>query len=153
MIKKKIIIIISLIFFLNNCGFTPIYLNNTDVNFSIEQIDYLGDRELNNFLKINLNNYKNTESDNKIFIEVNSNFEKNILSKDGAGKVTNYQLLANVIFLIKPINKEIIITEKIIMDIKDDKFEEDRYERQMKQNFASSISNKLRSELTIMNDL
>ena len=153
MIKKKIIIIISLIFFLNNCGFTPIYLNNTDVNFSIEQIDYLGDRELNNFLKINLNNYKNTESDNKIFIEVNSNFEKNILSKDGAGKVTNYQLLANVIFLIKPINKEIIITEKIIMDVKDDKFEQDRYEKQMKQNFASSISNKLRSELTIMNDL
>jgi len=152
MIKKKIIFI-SLIFFLNNCGFTPIYLNNTEVNFSIEQIDYLGDRELNNFLKINLNKYKNIESDNKIFIEVNSSYEKNILSKDGAGKVTNYQLLANVIFLIKPINKEIIITEKIIMDSKTDKFEEDRYERTMKQNFASSISNKLRSELIIINDL
>ena len=152
MIKKKIIFI-SLIFFLNNCGFTPIYLNNTNVNFSIEQIDYLGDRELNNFLKINLNKYKNIESDNKIFIEVNSNYEKIILSKDKAGKVTNYQLLANVIFLIKPINKEIIITEKIIMDSKTDKFEEDRYERTMKQNFASSISNKLRSELTIINDL
>ena len=152
MIKKKIIFI-SLIFFLNNCGFTPIYLNNTEVNFSIEQIDYLGDRELNNFLKINLNKYKNIESDNKIFIEVNSSYEKIILSKDGAGKVTNYQLLANVIFLIKPINKEIIITEKIIMDSKTDKFEEDRYERTMKQNFASSISNKLRSELTIINDL
>ena len=153
MIKKKIIIIISLIFFLNNCGFTPIYLNNTDVNFSIEQIDYLGDRELNNFLKINLNNYKNTESDNKIFIEVNSNFEKNILSKDGAGKVTNYQLLANVIFLIKPINKEIIITENTIMVSKTDKFEEARYEREMKLNFASSISDKLKSELIIINDL
>jgi hypothetical protein len=152
MIKKKIIFI-SLIFFLNNCGFTPIYLNNTDVNFSIEQIDYLGDRELNNFLKINLNKYKNIESDNKIFIEVNSNYEKIILSKDGTGKVTNYQLLANVIFLIKPINKEIIITEKIIMDSKTDKFEEDRYERTVKQNFASSVSNKLRSELTIINDL
>jgi hypothetical protein len=152
MIKKKIIFI-SLIFFLNNCGFTPIYLNNTVVNFSIEQVDYLGDRELNNFLKINLNKYKNIESDNKIFIEVNSNYEKIILSKDEAGKVTNYQLLANVIFLIKPINKEIIITEKIIMDSKTDKFEEDRYERTMKQNFASSVSNKLRSELTIINDL
>jgi hypothetical protein len=152
MIKKKIIFI-SLIFFLNNCGFTPIYLNNTNVNFSIEQIDYLGDRELNNFLKINLNKYKNIESDNKIFIEVNSNYEKIILSKDGTGKVTNYQLLANVIFLIKPINKEIIITEKIIMDSKTDKFEEDRYERTVKQNFASSVSNKLRSELTIINDL
>jgi outer membrane lipopolysaccharide assembly protein LptE/RlpB len=151
--NKKNIILILLIFILNSCGFTPIYLNNTDLNFSIEKINYLGDREFNNFLKTNLNNYKNIESDNKIFIEVNSNYEKNILSKDGAGKVTNYQLLANVIFLIKPINKEIIITEKIIMDSKTDKFEEDRYERTMKQNFASSISNKLRSELTIINDL
>ena len=151
MIKKKIIILF-LITFLANCGFTPVYVKNNNTNFSIEQINFTGDRELNNFLKINLNKYKNIESDNKIFIEVNSSYEKNILSKDGAGKVTNYQLLANVIFLIKPINKEIIITEKIIMDSKTDKFEEDRYERTMKQNFASSISNKLRSELTIIND-
>ena len=68
MFKKKIIIF-SLIFFLSSCGFTPIYLNNNDVNFSIEQINYQGDRELNNFLKINLNKYKNLNTDNKIFIE------------------------------------------------------------------------------------
>ena len=152
MIKKKIIFIL-LIFFLNSCGFTPIYLNNTNVNFSIEQIDYLGDRELNNFLKTNLNNYKNIESNNKIFIEVNSSYNKIILSKDVAGEATNYQLIAEIKFLIKPINKEIIIAEKKIMDSKADKFEEKRYERTMKQNFASSISKKLRSELIIINDL
>ena len=39
------------------------------------------------------------------------------------------------------------------MDSKDDKFEEARFERTMKQNFASSISNKLKSELIIINDL
>jgi len=152
MIKKKIIII-SLIFFLTNCGFTPIYLNNTNANFSIEQVDYLGDKELNNFLKTNLNNYKNIESDNKIFIEINSNYKKIILSKDEAGVATSYQLVAEIIFLIKPIDREIKITEKKIMDVKTDKFEEDRYERTMKQNFASSIFNKLRSELIIINDI
>ena len=35
------------------------------------------------------------------------------------------------------------------MDSMDDKFEEDRYERTIKQSFASSISNKLISELII----
>ena len=143
---KKSIILVSLIFFLTSCGFTPIYLNNSDTNFSIEQVDYLGDRELNNFLKTNLNNYKNTKSKNKIFIETNSTYRKIILSKDAAGKVTTYQLEAEIIFLIKPLNKEIKIIEKEIMDSKDDKFEEARYERSMKQNFAYSISNKLRSE-------
>tara|TARA_B110000008_G_C16689503_1_gene452114 strand:+ start:173 stop:622 length:450 start_codon:yes stop_codon:yes gene_type:complete len=148
MIRKNIILI-SLIVFLTNCGFTPIYLQNTDVNFSIEQVNYTGDRELNNFLRTNLNQYKNEKIDNKIYIEANSVYKKIILSKDGAGEVTNYQLEVEVIFLIKPLNKEVKITEKMIMDSKDDKFEEARYERTIKQNFASSISNKLSSELTI----
>jgi len=146
---KKNIIIISIIFFLANCGFVPVYLNNPDVNFSIEKVNYLGDREFNNFLKTNLDKYKNNKSDNKIFIEARSDYRKIVLSKDGAGKVTNYQLEAEVIFLIRPNNKEIKITEKKIMDSLTDKFEEARYERSMKQNFAISISKKLASEIII----
>jgi outer membrane lipopolysaccharide assembly protein LptE/RlpB len=148
MIKKKILYI-SLIFILTNCGFTPIYLKNTNVNFSIEQVTYEGDRDLNNFLKTNLNQYKNQNVDNKITIEVDSIYRKIILSKDGKGEVANYQLEAEVLFLIKPSNKRIKITEKKIMDNMDDKFEEARYERTIKQNFASSISNKLSLELII----
>ena len=148
MIKKNIIIL-SLIFFITSCGFTPMYIKNKNVNFSIEQVSFTGDRELNNFLKTNLNQYKNEEVDNKIFIEAVSIYKKIILSKDSTGEVTNYQLEAEVIFLIKPKKKEIKITEKKIMDSIDDKFEEARNERSVKQSFASSISNKLSSELII----
>ena len=146
---KKNILYISLIFFFTSCGFSPIYLKNTDVNFSIKQVNYTGDRELNNFLRTNLSQYKNSNVDNKIYVEANSIYRKIILSKDGAGEVTNYQLEAEVIFLIKPSNKQIKITEKKIMDSMSDKFEEDRFERTTKQNFASSISNKLSLELII----
>ena len=146
---KKSIIVLSLIFFLSNCGFTPIYQKNTNVNFSIEQVSYSGDRELNNFLKTNLGKYKNKKTDNKINIEATSVYKKIILSKDATGEVTNYQLEAEVKFLIKPKNKEIIITEKHIMNSMSDKFEEARYEITIKQNFASSITNKLLSELII----
>ena len=146
MIKKKLTII-CLVFFLTSCGFTPVYIKNTDVNFSIKQINYTGDRELNNFLKTNLNQYKTEKVDNKIYIEANSVYKKIVLSKDGTGEVTNYQLEAEVIFLIKPLNKKIKMTEKKIMDSMSDKLEEDRYERTIKQNFASSISNKLSLEL------
>jgi len=146
---KKNILYISLIFFFTSCGFSPIYLKNTDVNFSIEQVTYTGDRDLNNFLRTNLSQYKNSNVDNKIYVEANSIYRKIILSKDGVGEVTNYQLEAEVIFLIKPSNKKIKITEKKIMDSMSDKFEEDRFERTTKQNFASSISNKLSLELII----
>jgi hypothetical protein len=148
MIRKNIIFL-SLIFFLTNCGFTPVYLKNSNINFSVEQVNYTGDRELNNFLKTNLNKFKNEKHDNKIYIEANSIYKKIVLSKDGAGEVTNYQLEAEVIFLIKPLNKKIIIKEKKNMNSMDDKFEEARKERLIKQSFASSISSKLTSEIII----
>src|SRR6056300_587878 len=123
MIKKNIIIV-CLILFLNSCGFTPIYLKKNDIKFSIEQVNYSGDRDLNNFLKINLEQYKNEKIKNKISIDVKSTYEKMILSKDRTGEVTNYQLEAEVIFIIKSNNKEIQIIEKKIIDAMNDKFEE-----------------------------
>ena len=144
---KKNIIILFLIMLLSNCGFTPIYIKNNNTNFSIEKIDFTGDRELNNFLKSNLNQYKNKKVDNKIYIEAVSIYEKNILSKNSSGEVTKYQLDAEIVFKIKPSNKEIKITEKKVMNSMSDKFEEARYERLIKQSFASSISNKLSSKL------
>src|SRR6056300_719883 len=144
---KKNIIILFLIVLLSNCGFTPIYIKNNITNFSIEKIDFTGDRELNNFLKSNLNQYKNKKVDNKIYIEAVSIYEKNILSKNSSGESTKYQLEAEIVFKIKPSNKEIKITEKKIMNSMSDKFEEARYERLIKQSFASSISNKLSSKV------
>ena len=144
---KKNITILFLVLFLTNCGFTPIHLKNNDVNFSIEQINYNGDRDLNNFLKVNLDRYKNEKINNKVFINAETKYEKNVLSKDSTGKVTSFQLKVEAIFLIKSTNKRIKITEKKNMDSMDDKYEEARYEKSIKQSFAYSISNKLISEL------
>ena len=146
---KKHIIFISLILFLTHCGFSPIYVNNTNINFSIENVSYKGDRDLNNFLKTNLNQYKNDKSDRKILIEATSEYEKIILTKNTASVVTNYKLIAKVKFLIKSTNKKINITEEKIISSMDDKFEEARKERAIKENFARSISDKLISELVI----
>jgi hypothetical protein len=146
---KKHIIFISLILFLTHCGFSPIYVKNTNTNFSIENVSYKGDRDLNNFLRTNLNQYKNEKSERKILIEATSEYEKTILTKNTVSEVTNYKLIANVTFLIKSTNKKIIITEEKIISSMDDKFEEARKERATKQNFARSISNKLISELVI----
>lgn len=146
---RKNIILISLIFFLTSCGFSPIYVKNNNAFFSIENIDYSGDKELNSFLKMNLNQYKNKNSDKKFFIKAISEYEKMILTKDESGKITNYKLIAKVTFLIEETNQKISFEEEKIIKIIDDKFEEARKERLEKQNFASSISNKLTSELAI----
>ena len=148
MIKIKIIFI-SLIFLLANCGFSPIYVKNTNNNFSIENVIYNGDRELNNFLKTNLNQYKNEATNKKVYIEAISKYEKIILTKNTTGKITNYKLIAEVTFLIKSTDRKINIIEERIINTMDDKFEEARKEKAIKQSFASSISKKLVSELVI----
>ena len=146
---KKNIITLFLILFLTNCGFTPIYLEKNNINLSIEQIEYKGDKDLNNFLKINLDKYKSEKNNNKIFLNVETKYEKNILTKDSSGKISTYQLEAEAIFIIKSTNRIIKIKEKKILDSKDDKFEESRYEKSIKQSFAYSMSSKLISELII----
>lgn len=146
MIKKKLILLIC-IFFVTGCGFTPIYVEKDNNNFSIIALNFTGDNDLNNFLKTNLNKYRNENSANKIIIETKSEYEKNILTKNSAGKITNYELKAIITFTIKSNGEKIKLIEEKIFESMDDKFKEARYERSTKQNFAYSITNKFISIL------
>ena len=144
---KKFTIVIALII-LTGCGFTPMHSKKNNNNFSIEQINFSGERELNNFLKIGLTRYKNS-SDKKFFIDVESEFSKIILTKDKTGKATNYELIANVTFKLKS-TKKIEFSEKKIIKNLDDDFEQTKQERSVKQIFATSIINKLINQLNIV---
>lgn len=153
---KKIISIIILFNMLSHCGFAPLYSNKTNVNFSISSIQFKGDRTINNLLKSNLNKYKNNNYDKKFEITVVSNYEKNILSKDKAANTTNYQLSLNSIFEIKyndNKNKNLVFSEKKIMNNINDNFEERKNETIHKENFASSVFSKLVAELSMLNDI
>ena len=154
MIKKFLIIIISFNL-ISHCGFTPQYSNKSDVNFSITSIEFKGDKEINNFLKNSLNKFTNNESKKKYKIKINSNYSKNVLSKNKAAETTNFELSANTTFQILSNNKilkKFKISEKKIMDNIDDDFEEQKNEKIAKQNFASSMTNKLVTEISILND-
>ena len=144
---KKFTIVITLII-LTGCGFTPMHSKKNNNNFSIEQINFSGERELNNFLKIGLTRYKSS-SDKKFFIDVESEFLKIILTKDKTGKITNYELIANVTFNIESI-KKIEFSEKKIIENLNDNFEQTKQERSAKQIFATSIINKLINQLSIV---
>ena len=79
-----------------------------------------------------------------------TSYEKNVLTKSKTGKITNYELVGEVIFDIKPINKSISYKEEKIMESMTDKFQERKYEKIIKQNFAKSFSEKLVLELELL---
>ena len=152
---KKIISIFILFISISHCGYTPLYSKKININFSISSIMFEGDKTINNFLKNNLKQYQNNDEDKKFEIIAVTEYSKTILSKDRAANTTSYQLSSNTTFTINSKNKtikEIKILEKEIMDNINDDFQEERNEKTYKQNFASSISNKLLTELSLLND-
>ena len=151
---KKILILLIFINLVTHCGFTPIYLKKTNVEFSITKIKFSGDKTINRYIKSNLSNFINEDHTKKFQIEVNTKYEKNIVSKDKSAKITDYQLISTTFFKVSYNNlvKTFTISEKKNMNNINDKFEEKKYERTIKQNFASTTSNKLLSELTLLND-
>ena len=153
MLKKKIFIILILIF-LQGCGFRPLYSSNQMIKIYIEEINFDGDWELNNFIQTSLNRYnlkntneqfndKNTEYQ-KYKIIVKTNYTKNSLTKDSTGKPTKYifDINAEINLISKDQNKNYIYNEKFNMTNFEDELLEKNYERSNKQNIANLIVNK-----------
>ena len=61
---KKLFLII-LIFTLTNCGYSPLYKDIGEQNIKIKIINLSGNADFNNFLKIQLMEFLNKESENK----------------------------------------------------------------------------------------
>jgi hypothetical protein len=142
---KKIITHILIFFLLYNCGFAPIYSKNDNQNFDIKMQSIIGDRLINNLIVSELNRNKNYQSAKKIFIDINTNYEKLIYSKDATGATASYQLnvISEIDIKYNNITQKIITNEKFIMDKNNNSFEEKNYEKTIKRSFASSITQKI----------
>ena len=146
---KKILFNIFIVCFLSNCGFSPIYLQDKNVNYDVKIGNVEGDRLINNLIisKLKINN--NETSINKVNININTEYKKVINSKNATGAASSYELVS--VTLIDITNNEkterLVITKKFIMDKNDNSFDQDNYEKTIKENFASSIVEQLRYKL------
>jgi hypothetical protein len=140
----KNIILILFLFFLNNCGYTSVYKNQKSQDFQISIIEMTGDNEINNLIKNELKFYSNRNSNIKYNISINSNYQKIIVSKNSAGVATDYKLIAETIISFDQEGKNNILNfnENINIKSNSNSYEQNNYEKSIKKNFASSISNK-----------
>jgi hypothetical protein len=140
----KNIILILFLFFLNNCGYTSVYKNQKSQDFQISIIEMTGDNEINNLIKNELKFYSNKNSNIKYNISINSNYQKIIVSKNSAGVATDYKLIAETVISFDKEGKNNILNfnENINIKSNSNSYEQNNYEKSIKKNFASSISNK-----------
>ena len=150
---KQIILIILLVF-LSSCGYTSVYkdIGSRDIDITFSEIK--GDRELNNLIKKQLELYSNKNSINKFDLVIVSSFNKNILSRNSSGVATDYELVATFMFEIyfNEETKKITFNESINVKNNADSFEQISYEKNIKNNFASSVREKLIFKILDIND-
>lgn len=152
MLKKNINFFILLLM-LTSCGFTPVNINKNNLNFEVKIINIEGDLEINNIIRSKLTQKKSSSEDNnnnELFeIEINTNYQKNIFSKNLTGTAENYLLdvVARVSITNKNIKKDFVFKENFLMKNINDQFEQAQYERNTKKSFADSLSEKIISTI------
>ena len=150
MIRNYIYILI-LTLSLNGCGFTPLYKENKNLNFSINVINTSGDRKVNEAIKSNLQRYSQL-SDNKKNYNANIKSEviEQIVSKNKTGVISQIKLIIKVNFslLNKGENIEFEFSEELNIKKTNNIIDDNFYENQVKENMGTSISEKLIFALT-----
>ena len=132
---------------MNNCGYTPRYALNKNVNFSINLIEIKGDREFNNALKSKIARYGKKDVNKKVYdLNLTTRYNKNIKSKDAAGLAQEYELEITVDAIIKSElidPKKLVFKETFNMKKFEDSFEEKNYEKIMKENLSDIILDRI----------
>ena len=144
---KKILIII-LFSYTSSCGYEAMHSkkNNINYNFSINKITLLGDRDVNQKIKEKLNIYRLNKEAKNLDIQIESISEKNILVKNSKGNATSFQNIIKIYVTVFNNNKKIDtfqFEDNFKYNNSKNKFDLNRYEKELKANLAESIVNKI----------
>ena len=149
---KKTFFIILFLNLLNHCDYKPVYSDKNKVNYKIVITSFSGDKDINNLIAANLKKTSKKGSDKIINIVFDTKYTKNVLAKNSAGSITDYQTDVVTTFVIENENNSdsFSVNEKFNFKKMNDKYEEKNYERNIKENLANSISQKLILRLAVI---
>ena len=133
---------------ITNCDYKPVYLDNRETNLDISILNKSGDGEINNYIFKKLKQKSKNNSSKKFNLNLNSNFQKIIIAKNSKGTATDFEIKIKVDFEIEYINKKqnFSIQEKIKYKKMNNSYEQNNYEKLIKKNLTTSITNKLKED-------
>tara|TARA_B100000787_G_scaffold121266_1_gene91133 strand:+ start:43 stop:507 length:465 start_codon:yes stop_codon:yes gene_type:complete len=141
-----------LLLFLTSCGYEAMYSKkNTEYHdFSIKELTFTGERNINLRIKSKLNNYTLLEKDKKFILNISSSKEKVILAKNTAGNATSFRSIIKVdaqILIENKFLKDLQIIESFDYDNITNTFDLKNYEKEIINNLSEVASEKLISKL------
>ena len=150
--QKKIFTYFFLLL-LSSCGYEAIYTqkNNINNNFSINELNLIGDRDINLKIKQKLNNYTSAEKNKNFVLNISSISKKIIVAKNTSGVSTAFKMtiIINIEIIMKNnYTNNMQIVEDFTYNSIVNKFDLKKYEKEIKRNLAETATNKLLSKLS-----
>ena len=142
---KKFFPTFLLIIILSGCGYNSIYKQNENINFEIISLEIKGDKDINYLIERELRQYGRIDNLKKFQVRINTKYSKNPILKDKTGKITKYKLIADLDLEFRIDNQiqNVSLNETFYMENFNDKFEEKKYEKQIKNNFSNLMLKKI----------
>ena len=144
---KKILIPILLLF-LSSCGYEAIHSkkNSVNYNFSLNELTFIGDRDVGLKIKEKINNYTLNKKDKNFSLEISSAKDKVVLAKDTAGDATSFRstITVNIKVIMKNnFKNNLRLVESFNYNNDTNKFNLKKYEREIVNNLAETVAEKL----------
>ena len=151
MLKK--IIIPLLLLLLSSCGYEAIYSkkNLSSYDFSISELTFIGDRDVNIRIKRKINNYTLEKKNKSFALKISSDAEKIVLVKDAAGDPTSFKSTITVkieVMMKNNFKNNLEIVESFTYNNNANKFDLKKYEREILSNLAEIVTEKLLDKLS-----
>ncbi len=148
---KKIYFILIISFLFQGCDYKPIYSKNEQFAFTITNLEFSGDKIVNNYLEKNLIKFSNSNTDKKFKLLINTSYSKSSLAKNKSGNTTDYKLTLSLNLKLtetgddknKLKEEEVSFAEDFIVTKNDSTFEQTNYENLMKNNLAEILLNRI----------
>ena len=153
--KNLFLLLILASIFVSQCGFKKV--TQTDLNYSISQIETEGDKKINHRLKNELL-IKNPKGKNLLVINLTTNKKQVVKEKNIRNEITKYQIIINANAKIKIIGKEKV--EEFTVSTKGDYSIANQYsktldnEKNTIKKLVENLSKKILTEINyIVNDI
>ena len=147
---KKLTLFIFIVFSLTNCGYSPMYSDNSNSNFEVYNLELEGNNEVNNIIKNKLEKYNNNNSEKKYIVKIKTYYKKISATKNSTGRTTHFKLVVDLSLSYKRFNldedkqeKEISFSESLIIKKNQNNFEQNDYEKIVIKNISELLINKV----------
>ena len=143
---KKIFIFFTLFLLFSSCGYTPIF-SKKYVNFSIENIEFSGDRYVKEKINHILSSYKNkSDKEKKISLVITNSKNITVASKNSKGEAQTNRISVDVNVKIILAENNIIeknFSKSSIYDVIDRKSEQKLIENKLIENLSREIAQQI----------